>query len=134
VNTNSGLLNSSHWNPAVDPLDKTCIDFTVPAWFGVIIPDLGVIDDQSFDLANSQVFVESDWLPFVIAMQVAQASGEGNVITMKHTAAANAKFGLEGGRSVTVVWYYNGRALGWEAMLSEVRRLMWCFVSNGVVK
>lgn len=124
VNTGSPLQNSTNWNPSTDPLTEDSIDFTVPAWFGIITPNLSDISTDSFDLNNSQVFVKEDWLPFVTALQAAQASGNGNVITFNHRTAANAKWGLKGGYNVTVVWYYNGRALGWEALLNDEMRAL----------
>ena len=36
VSSSTPLQNSTHWNPATDPLTEDMIDFTVPAWFGHI--------------------------------------------------------------------------------------------------
>lgn len=119
VSTSSPLQNSTHWDPATDPLLVEDFDFTAAAWFGQIAIDLTKANVDAYDLNNSQVFEETEWLPFITALQVAQASGNGNVISMIHTTVANPKYGIVSGRRVKVVWAYLGRALGWEAMLSE---------------
>jgi hypothetical protein len=119
VSSSTPLQNSSHWNPAIDDLLEDSIDFTVPAWFGQIPTDLQPVWELSYDLPNSHVFEDTEWLPFITALQVAQASGSGNVISMTHTTVANVKYGIEAGRKVKVVWAYLGRALGWESLLND---------------
>lgn len=119
INTDKGLQNSTHWNPAVDPLLTEDIDFTVPAWWGQIAVDLTPDNIAAYDLANSHVFEDSEWLEWVTAMQAAQAVGKGNVISMDHTTVHNEKYGIEAGFKVHVVWYMLGRNTAWEAKLSE---------------
>ena len=70
INTDTPLQNSTHWNPLTEPVSKADVDFTVPAWFGFIAANLSIIDKVSYDLNNSQVFIEEDWIPFIIKLQV----------------------------------------------------------------
>lgn len=114
-------MNSTHWDPAVDPLLEACIDFTVPAWFGHIASDLSTVSNISYDL-SSHVFPQEDWLPLITEMQAAQASGQGIVVAMNHTTISNRKYGISGGRSVAVVWVYLGRTTSWEVQLSDTMR------------
>lgn len=119
VNTNTPMQNSTHWDPATQPVSNADMDYTVPAWFGHIASNLSDLDIVSFDLNNSQVFDYEDFIPFAIAMQAAQAAGNGMVVNMTHRTVANHKFGLQGGYNVSVLWVYLNRALNWEAQLNE---------------
>lgn len=119
ISSSTPLQNSTNWNPAKDNLTEDSIDFTVPAWFGKIPVDLQVVWDVGFDLPNSHIFSEDEWLPFITGMQAAQAKGNGNVLSMTHTTVSNSKYGIEAGRKVKVVWTYLGRALNWENQLSD---------------
>jgi hypothetical protein len=119
VSSSTPLKNSTHWNPATDDLTEDSIDFTVPAWFGQIPIDLQVIWDVGYDLPNSHIFAEDEWLPFITRLQAAQASGNGMVISMTHTTVTNSKYGIEAGRKVKVVWAYLGRATTWESQLND---------------
>lgn len=119
VSTSVPMKNSTHWDPANDPLSKDSIDFTVPAWFGEIAIDLNTIDKASYDLNSSQVFDSEEWVPFAIDLQAAQAEGSGIVISRRHVTVENRKYGIEAGRVVNIVWFYLGRCLEWESQLSE---------------
>ena len=118
VNTNTPMKNSTHWDPATEGVGDADIDFTVPAWFGIIASNLSELSIVSYDLNNSQVFAPEEWLPLVTAMQEAQAGGNGIVVHMNHTTVENRKFGLQAGNQVEVLWIYLNRVLNWEADLS----------------
>lgn len=113
------MYNSTHWDPATDVLTEDYIDFTVPAWFGHIAEGLGVISNTSFDLENSQVFDSDEWVPMAKALQAAQATGNGIVVSLNHTTVRNDKYGIQPGRLVNVIWVYLGRCFTWESELSE---------------
>jgi hypothetical protein len=119
VSTSTPLMNSTHWNPATDPLNGTCIDFTVPAWFGHLAVDLTNVTDVSYDLKNSHVFESSEWLPMVTGLQEAQAIGKGNIISRIHTTVRNDHYGVPAGLKIKVVWVYLGRATQWEQQLND---------------
>lgn len=119
VSTSTPLQSSENWDPAVGDLSKKDIDFTVPAWFGHIATDLNDIDVASFDLENSHVFPESDFVPFVKGLQEAQMRGKGNIYVHRHRTVANPKFGIEAGQEVEMVWIYHGRCFEWESRLSD---------------
>lgn len=118
VSSSVPLQGSENWDPSVGELSKDDIDFTVPAWFGHIATDLSDIDKSSFDLENSQVFPPSDFVPFVQGLQAAQLAGKGNIYIHRHTTVANAKYGIEAGQEVEMVWMYHGRCFEWERRLS----------------
>jgi hypothetical protein len=95
----------------------------VPAWFGQIASNLSESDLDTYDLVNSQVFAADEWLPTITAMQAAQATNNGIVVSLTHTTAENARFGIEAGRTVKVLWVYNGRVINWENQLDAEMRL-----------
>lgn len=113
------LQNSTHWNPATMPLLLDSMDSFFSPWFGHIPENINPVLLASLDVYGAQVFKYEEWLPLVVAMQAAQASGNGIVVLMNHTTVSNHKYGIEGGRTVTVLWHYLGRALNWEAQLSD---------------
>lgn len=119
VSSSVPLQGSDNWDPTVGELSKDDIDFTVPAWFGQIATDLNDIDRSSFDLENSQVFPESDYVPFIKGLQAAQKVGKGNIYIHRHTTVANAKYGIKAGQEVEMVWIYHGRCFEWESRLSD---------------
>jgi hypothetical protein len=119
------LQNSTHWNPATMPLLINSMDSFFSPWFGHIPEDFNAVLLASLDVYGAQVFEYDEWLPLVVAMQTAQASGDGIVVLMNHTTVSNPKYGIEGGRTVTVLWHYLGRALNWEAQLTaEMKELV----------
>jgi hypothetical protein len=124
VSTSTPMQNSTHWNPATDPLTSTVIDFTVPAWFGYIAEELTNVSDVSYDLKNSHVFESSEWLPMVTGLQEAQAIGKGNIISRTHTTVRNDHYGIPAGLKIKVVWIYLGRATQWEQQLNEEMRAL----------
>lgn len=77
---------------------------------------------DTYDLVNSQVFADDEWLPFINAMQAAQATNNGIVVSLTHTTAANPRYGLQAGRTVKVLWVYNGRVINWENQLDAEMR------------
>ena len=87
--------------------------------FGEIATDLNDLDRANFDLENSQIFPKSDFVPFVQGLQAAQQVGRGNVYVHRHTTVANAKFGIEAGQEVEMVWIYHGRCFEWESRLND---------------
>lgn len=87
--------------------------------FGKIATDLNELDKANFDLESSQMFPESDFVPFVQGLQAAQQIGKGNIYIHKHTTVENAKYGLKAGQEVEMVWIYHGRCFEWESRLSE---------------
>jgi len=119
VSTSTPLQNSTHWDPLTQPLTEDVMDFTVPAWFGEIPTNLSVVTDVSYDLKNSHVFENSEWIPFITSLQAAQARGNGNIISMTHTTVRNVKYGIPAGMKVKVVWIYLGRSLNWEQQLND---------------
>ncbi len=121
VNTDAPLQNSTHWDPTASPNVTTSdIDFTVPAWFGIIAQDLNEIDEAGYDLVNSQVFETNEFVPLAVALQKAQAEGNGLVVNMTHTTVDNYHYGVVGGRKVNVLWFYLGsRVINWEKQLSH---------------
>ena len=119
VSSSVPMQSSDDWDPTVGELSKDHIDFTVPAWFGHIATDLNEIDRSSFDLENSQVFHEDDFVPFIQGLQAAQQVGRGNIYVHKHLTVANPKFGIEANQEVEMIWIYHGRCFEWESRLSE---------------
>ena len=83
----------------------------MPAWFGLTPSDLNSASSVSYDLPNSHVFSREEWLPFILAMQAAQTSGNGSVVFMNHTTVVNPKHGIQAGRVVQVMWIYLGKLL-----------------------
>jgi len=72
---------------------------------------------DTYDLVNSQVFSPDDWLPFITALQTAQATNNGIVVSLTHTTVDNPKFGIIGGQTIKVLWIYNGRVINWESQM-----------------
>lgn len=119
VSTSTPMYMSDDWNPATDRLSVDYVDFTIPALFGHIASDVSTIGEDSFDLVGSTVFAYDEWVPLAKEMQRVQALGKGIVVTARHTTVANAKYGIEAGRKVDVVWVYLGRSSVWESQLSD---------------
>jgi hypothetical protein len=118
VNTATPMMMAADWNPATDTLSQDHIDFTIPAMFGHLATDTSTITAESYDLAGSHVFRSDEWVSLAQELQRVQAEGRGIVVSTTHTTVANAKYGIEAGRKVDVVWVYLGRSSVWESQLS----------------
>jgi hypothetical protein len=119
VNTDTPLQNSTHWTPGVGNV-TTQIDFTVPAWFGIIYDNISDVNDAGYDLKNYHVFEEDEFVTLAIALQAAQERGYGVVANMTHTTVQNDQYGVVGGRKVNILWFYlASRVTQWENQLNE---------------
>lgn len=119
VNTDTPLQNASHWIPGVGNI-TTQIDFTVPAWFGIIYDNISYVNDAGYDLKNSHVFEEDEFVTLAVKLQAAQTRGYGVVANMTHTTVQNDQYGVVGGRKVNILWFYlASRVTQWENQLNE---------------
>ena len=117
--TSVPLQPSSKWNPILDELSITHIDYDIPSFFGVIPIDLPSIDEVYYDLTKSQVFDSNDWIPLAISLQEAQSIGNGIIVKSILKTIKNDYYGINGNIDVNVTWVYTGRLSNWEIQLNE---------------
>lgn len=115
-NTDDALATNKTWDPNSQPPAAKYIDPDIPSFFGIEISSLGQ------DLHRDQVFPSSDFPRVAVALQAAQAAGNGMIVTTRHQTVFNKWWGVRAGIDVNVTWVVLGRALNWEAQLPEETR------------
>ena len=115
-NSDSALETNRSWDPNAEPPRKSSMDADIPAYFGINVPQIG--QDEHRD----QVFARADFPRVAVALQAAQARGNGVVVTTQHVTVENRWWGVSAGLKVNVTWMLLGRALNWEAELPEKLR------------
>ena len=115
-NSDSALETNRSWDPNAEPPRKSSMDADIPAYFGINVPQIG--QDEHRD----QVFPRADFPRVAVALQAAQARGNGVVVTTQHVTVENRWWGVSAGLKVNVTWMLLGRALNWEAELPEKLR------------
>jgi len=114
--SDSALETNRSWDPNAEPPRKSSMDADIPAYFGINVPQIG--QDEHRD----QVFARADFPRVAVALQAAQARGNGVVVTTQHVTVENRWWGVSAGLKVNVTWMLLGRALNWEAELPEKLR------------
>jgi hypothetical protein len=116
-NTDKPMATNVTWDPTTQPPTSDLIDADIPSYFGIDIQQLGQ------DLHRDQVFPSADFPRVAVALQAAQAEGNGIVVTTRHRTVLNEWWGVRAGIEVNVTWIVLGRTLNWEAELpAEVRK------------
>lgn len=115
-NTDNALATNATWDPNAQPPTADFIDPDIPSFFGIDISQLGQ------DLHRNRIFPSSDFPRVAVALQAAQAAGNGIVVTSRHQTVFNNWWGVHAGIDVNVTWVVLGRALNWEAQLPEETR------------
>jgi len=122
-NFDTPLQPKEKWDAETRAPTAADIDDDLPPFFGIVLQDLG--EKTSYDFSRNQVFAAADFPRVVAAMQGAQATGKGIVVTTELETIENKWWGLQKGHRVNVTWVYLSRAPDWEARLPlDLRRLV----------
>ena len=96
-NTEKPLQTNNTWDPSTQPPTSARIDGGIPNYFGIHLEQLGQ------DEHRNQVFPKADFPRVAVALQRAQAEGDGMVVTTRHTTVANSWWGIAKGIDVKCV-------------------------------
>mmetsp|Transcript_14298 Transcript_14298/g.21406 ORF Transcript_14298/g.21406 Transcript_14298/m.21406 type:complete len:569 (-) Transcript_14298:197-1903(-) len=119
VNSRTPLQTSEKWDVYNDAPSKEQITDKLSAFFGVYPSDYANWEERSFDVSKIQVFSQDDWAPLVVALQEAQAAGNGIIATLNLTTVHNDWWGVPAGVKSQITFVYLGRLASWESELSE---------------
>lgn len=121
LNHHQPLLPAEDWNvtdPNVEP-SADQIDRAVQSYFGVFPSESSVIYDRSYMVEKNQVFSKNDYSKVILALQAAQAEGNGIIANFNLTTVENEWWGIPAGFEVDITFVYLGRLGAWEKKLSE---------------
>ncbi len=110
INTSTKLRLG--YDPARPPTGKD-LDGNLPPLFGF---PMGVTK-------HNQVFPQDDLAPLVRTLQTAKRDGNTAMAATRHEVQANDWWGVQGGWTVRILWFYLDRVKSWESQLPRgIRR------------
>ena len=120
-NSATPLQPSASWDVAApgghDVLGT--VDDSIPAFFGIFLPNKHTFQDRSFEYQRDQIFDTADYNGVIQGLQAAQAVGKGIMYRTILKTVENTWWGIEGGQEVDITFICLGRLSQWEAQLSD---------------
>jgi len=120
------------WNPYTDPLLLNSMEMAIPSFFGRIPEDITPELEREFSIYKNQVFASADFPAVALALQQAQARGNGAIASTSLITIANPFRGVPAGLKVNITWVLLSRAPNWEAQLNPQMQNFVVPVSGGL--